>query len=175
MSRIRFEGVSKSYRRAMALDQINLDIEPAGLTVVCGPPGCGKSVLARLLIGLEAPSAGRILFDGEDITQTPAAERSIGYVPQSFALFPHMTVFDNIAYPMALQGVPRSDIARRVDQAAESFALAHCSPSGQANFQAARSSAPRSPEACSRTPTSSSSMIPWSGSISSFARASWRI
>jgi ABC-type sugar transport system ATPase subunit len=118
MSRIRFEGVSKSYRRTTALDRVDLDIEPASLTVVCGPPGCGKSVLARILIGLEAPSAGRIFFDGTEITQTPAAERSIGYVPQSFALFPHMSVFDNIAYPMALQGVPRSDIARRVDQAA---------------------------------------------------------
>jgi ABC-type sugar transport system ATPase subunit len=118
MSRIRFEGISKSYRDAIALDRIDLDIEPAGLTVVCGPPGCGKSVLMRILIGLEAPSAGRILFDGEDIAQMPAAERSIGYVPQSFALFPHMSVFDNIAYPMALQGVPRSEIATRVDQAA---------------------------------------------------------
>jgi len=118
MSRIRFEGISKSYRDAIALDRIELDIEPAGLTVVCGPPGCGKSVLMRILIGLEAPSAGRILFDGEDITEMPAAERSIGYVPQSFALFPHMSVFDNIAYPMALQGVPRSEIAARVDQAA---------------------------------------------------------
>lgn len=118
MSRIRFEGISKSYRRTQALDRIDLDIEAAGLTVVCGPPGCGKSVLARILIGLEAPTAGRILFDGTDITRMPASERSIGYVPQSFALFPHMSVFDNIAYPMALQGVPRSEIAARVDQAA---------------------------------------------------------
>jgi ABC-type sugar transport system ATPase subunit len=118
MSRIRFEGVSKSYRRTMALDGIDLNIEPSGLTVVSGPPGCGKSVLARILIGLEEPTAGRIFFDGDDITETPAAQRSIGYVPQSFALFPHMSVFDNIAYPMALQGVPRADIATRVDQAA---------------------------------------------------------
>ncbi len=69
MSRIRFENVSKSYRRTTALDRVDLDMEPAGLTVVCGPPGCGKSVLVRILIGLEAPSAGRIFFDGEDITR----------------------------------------------------------------------------------------------------------
>ena len=118
MSRIRFDGVSKSYRDVPALDRIDLEIEPAGLTVFCGPPGSGKSVLMRILIGLEAPSAGRILFDDRDITGVPAAERSIGYVPQSFALFPHMSVFDNIAYPMALQGVPRAEIAARVDQAA---------------------------------------------------------
>jgi ABC-type sugar transport system ATPase subunit len=118
MSRIRFDGVSKSYRDVLALDRIDLAIEPAGLTVLCGPPGSGKSVLMRILIGLEAPSAGRILFEERDITAVPAAERSIGYVPQSFALFPHMSVFDNIAYPMALQGVPRAEIAARVDQAA---------------------------------------------------------
>ncbi|HTU55998.1 MAG TPA: ABC transporter ATP-binding protein [Acetobacteraceae bacterium] len=118
MSQIRFEGLSKSYRGAFALNGIDLDVEPASLTVFSGPPGSGKSVLMRILIGLEAPSAGRILFDGQDITLLAAAERSIGYVPQSFALFPHMSVFDNIAYPMALQGVPRPEIAARVDQAA---------------------------------------------------------
>jgi len=124
MSRIRIDGLSKSYRRTLALDRIDLDIEPASLTVFCGPPGSGKSVLMRVLIGLEAPSSGRILFDGEDITGFPAAARSIGYVPQSFALFPHMSVFDNIAYPMALQRVPRAEIAVRVRQAAEMLRIA---------------------------------------------------
>ncbi len=85
VGRIRFEGVSKSYRRTTALDRNRPDKQPAGLTVVCSPPGSGKSVLAQILIGLEAPSAGRIFFDGEDITQAPAAERSIGYVAESFA------------------------------------------------------------------------------------------
>ncbi|MGH7103943.1 MAG: ABC transporter ATP-binding protein [Acetobacteraceae bacterium] len=118
MSRIRFEGVSKSYRGAKALDGIDLEIEPSSLSVLYGPPGCGKSVLMRILIGLEAPTSGRILFDGEDITGWPAADRSIGYVPQSFALFPHMSVADNIGYPLALQRVPRQEIARRVDQVA---------------------------------------------------------
>lgn len=118
MSRIRFESLSKSYRGRTALDNIDLEVEPASLTVFCGPPGCGKSVLMRILIGLEAPSAGRILFDGEDITATAAAARSIGYVPQAFALFPHMSVFDNLAYPLALQRVPRAEIRTRVEQAA---------------------------------------------------------
>jgi ABC-type sugar transport system ATPase subunit len=119
MSRIRIEGLRKSYRRTVALDRIDLDVEPGSLTVFCGPPGCGKSVLMRVLIGLEAPSSGRILFDGHDITNLPAAARLIGYVPQSFALFPHMSVFDNIAYPMALQRVPHAEIVARVGQAAE--------------------------------------------------------
>ncbi len=119
MSRIRFEGVTKAYRGAVALDHVELEVAPGSFTVLCGPPRSGKSVLLRLLAGLEAPDAGRILFDGRDITALPAAERTLGYVPQSFALFPHLSVFDNIAYPLALQGVAKPEIARRVAQAAE--------------------------------------------------------
>lgn len=116
--------MGKSYRGVAALTDINLDLEPGRLTVFCGPPGSGKSVLMRVLIGLEAPSTGRIIVDGQDITELTAASRSIGYVPQSFALFPHMSVFDNVAYPMALQGVPRSEIIARVGQAAEMLRIA---------------------------------------------------
>ena len=119
MSRIRFEGLTKAYRGAVALDRVDLDVAPGSFTVLCGPPRSGKSVLFRLLAGLERPDAGRILFDGQDITAVPAAERTLGYVPQSFALFPHLSVFDNIAYPLALQGVARPEIARRVAEAAE--------------------------------------------------------
>ncbi len=119
MSRIRFEGLTKAYRGTVALDRVDLDVAPGSFTVLCGPPRSGKSVLFRLLAGLEAPDAGRILFDGRDITAVLAAERTLGYVPQSFALFPHLSVFDNIAYPLALQGVARPEIARRVAEAAE--------------------------------------------------------
>ena len=119
MSRIRFEGLTKAYKGAVALDRVDLDVAPGSFTVLCGPPRSGKSVLFRLLAGLEAPDAGRILFDGRDITGVPAAERTLGYVPQSFALFPHLSVFDNIAYPLALQGVARPEVARRVAEAAE--------------------------------------------------------
>lgn len=118
MTRIQFEGVTKAYRGAAALDRVDLEVAPGSFTVLCGPPRSGKSVLFRLLAGLEAPDAGRILFDGRDIAAVPAAERTLGYVPQSFALFPHLSVFDNIAYPLALQGVARPEIARRVAEAA---------------------------------------------------------
>ncbi len=118
MSRIRIEGLNKSFHRKPVLRDIELEVEPLALTVFCGPPLAGKSVLMRALVGLETPETGRILIDGRDITHTPAAARSIGYVPQSFALFPHMSVFDNVAYPMLLQGVPREEIRTRVDQAA---------------------------------------------------------
>ena len=118
MSRIRIEALSKTYRGIPALSGVNLEVESRSFTVFCGPPGSGKSVLMRVLIGLEAPDSGRILVDDADVTRLPAAARSIGYVPQSFALFPHMSVFDNVAYPMTLQGVARAEIASRVDQAA---------------------------------------------------------
>ena len=118
MNRIRFDGIAKSYGRVAALSDIDLEVAPDRLTVFFGPPGSGKSVLLRLLVGLEQPGRGRILLDNVDITALPAAKRTIGYVPQSFALFPHMSVFDNIAYPMALQGVGGEEIARRVDEAA---------------------------------------------------------
>ena len=123
MSHIRFDNLTKAYRGVTALDAVDLDVEPGSFTVVCGPPRSGKSVLFRLLVGLERPDAGRILFDGRDIAGVPAAERMLGYVPQSFALFPHVSVFDNIAYPLALQNVARPEVSRRVAQAAELLGL----------------------------------------------------
>jgi len=119
MSRIRFEGVSRRYRNVVALDAVDLAVAAGSFTVVCGPPRAGKSVLFRLLVGLERPDTGRILFDERDVTDVTAAERALGYVPQSFALFPHVSVFENIAYPLALQGVAKAEIRRRVHQAAE--------------------------------------------------------
>ncbi len=124
MSHIRFERLTKTYKGVTALDAIDLDVEPGSFTVICGPPRSGKSVLFRVLVGLEQPDSGRILFDGRDIAAVPAAERMLGYVPQSFALFPHVSVFDNIAYPLVLQNVAKPEIARRVAQAAELLGLA---------------------------------------------------
>src|SRR5438105_3919034 len=124
MSHIRIQGLSKSYRGVAALAGVDLEVDPLTLTVFCGPPGSGKSVLMRLIIGLESPSAGAVLVEGVDITRLTPAARSIGYVPQSFALFPHMSVFDNVAYPMKLQGVPRVEIVSRVGQAAEMLHIA---------------------------------------------------
>jgi multiple sugar transport system ATP-binding protein len=119
MSSVRLQNVSRLYRDVRALDDVTVEVASQSLTVLCGPPAAGKSVLLRLLVGLEQPDAGRILINDRDITDVPAAQRRIGYVPQSFALFPHVSVFDNIAYPMALQKVGRAEIERRVGQVAE--------------------------------------------------------
>ena len=119
MSSVRLQNVSRVYRDVRALHDVTVEIMSKSLTVLCGPPAAGKSVLLRLLVGLEQPDTGRILINDRDITDMPAAQRRIGYVPQSFALFPHVSVFDNIAYPMALQKVGRAEIERRVGQVAE--------------------------------------------------------
>ena len=116
---VRFEGLTRRYGRVTALDDIDLRVAAGSLTVLCGPPRSGKSVLLRLLVGLERPDRGRILIDGRDVTALPPAQRPIGYVPQSFALFPHMSVRDNIAYPLRQRGVGRAEIDRRIGPVAE--------------------------------------------------------
>jgi ABC-type sugar transport system ATPase subunit len=124
MSAIHFERVTRRYGRVTALDAIDLAVADGSLTVLCGPPRSGKSVLLRLLVGLEAPDSGRILIDGQDIAALPPAARAIGYVPQSFALFPHISVRDNIAYPLQQRGVARDEIDRRMGPVAEILRIA---------------------------------------------------
>ena len=119
MSDIVFEGIDKSYAGRPALQAVRLVVPDGGLTVLCGPPGSGKSVLLRLLVGLETPDRGRILMGGHDITKLGPAARRVGYVPQSFALFPHMSVFENIAFPLRMQHCAKNQIGQRVAAAAE--------------------------------------------------------
>jgi ABC-type sugar transport system ATPase subunit len=125
MAAVEFDGISKSFGQAHVLDNFSLSVEEGSLTVLCGPPKAGKSVLFRLLVGLETPDRGTIRLAGRDITHEPASGRNIGYVPQSFALYPHLTVFDNIGYPMRLAGAPREEIARRVDRTAAMLSIGH--------------------------------------------------
>jgi multiple sugar transport system ATP-binding protein len=125
MHAVEYQSVSKAYRGKRALDQVTLAVEEGSFTVVCGPPKAGKSTLFRLLVGLEQADEGRIFLAGRDITHAPPSERNVGYVPQSFALYPHLSVFDNIAYPLHLSGAPREDIARKVDATAGMLSIRH--------------------------------------------------
>lgn len=125
MSSLAFADVSKHYGSKAALDHFDLTVASQSFTVLSGPPKSGKSVLFRVLVGLEKPESGRILLDGQDITDLPPAARAIGYVPQSFALYPHLSVFDNIAYPLALAGARKDEMARRVDRAASLLSITH--------------------------------------------------
>lgn len=123
MSAVEFDQISKRYGRKTVLDGVSLRVSPERLTVICGEPGAGKSTLLRLLIGLETADGGRILVDGRDVSDVPPGCRAIGYVPQSFALYPHLTTFDNIAYPLALARVPRAEIVARVTHVARLLEL----------------------------------------------------
>ena len=125
MSAVVFEGVTKAYKGRPALDGFSHDVRSDSFTVLCGPPKSGKSVLCRLLVGLEKPDGGTITLGGRDITRLPPAQRPIGYVPQSFALYPHLSVRDNIAYALTLNGTARAEIDRRVDRAATLLSIGH--------------------------------------------------
>lgn len=115
---LRMEHVTKSYGRTEVLTDLTLSASTGELTVVYGPPASGKSVFVRILTGLEEPDSGRIYLRGQDVTHVAPADRNIGYVPQSFALYPHLSVRKNIAYPLDLAGVPAADSRDVVDNAA---------------------------------------------------------
>lgn len=119
MNAVEIRGVKKDYHHHAVLRDVNLTIPSNSFSVVYGEPACGKSVLMRILTGLEKPSAGQVLLRGEDVTEVGPGERNIGYVPQSFALYPHFKVYDNIAYPLKLMGAKKVQIDPVVRQTAE--------------------------------------------------------
>lgn len=116
---IRFEGVTKRFGRLAAVDDVSLDIREGEFFALLGPSGCGKTTLLRMLAGFEIPSEGRILIDGVDIASLPPNRRPVNMVFQSYAVFPHMKVSDNIAYGLRMDRVAGEEIRRRVDEAIE--------------------------------------------------------
>jgi ABC-type sugar transport system ATPase subunit len=120
---VEFRSVSKSYGRHVILDAFDLKIEANAFTVIFGAPASGKSTVLRLLTGLEKPDKGEIWMRGQNVTRVAPGQRNIGYVPQSFALYPHYSVFDNIAYPLKLMGISGNDAAPVVQQAAEQLKI----------------------------------------------------
>lgn len=121
---VEFQQVNKRFGRSVLFDELNGQIESGRFSVIFGAPASGKSTLLRILTGLDKPSSGRVLLRGEDATTIPAGERNIGYVPQTFALYPHYSVFDNIAYPLRLNRMAKEGITRVVEQAAERLSIA---------------------------------------------------
>ncbi len=114
---VRLEGVTKIFAQdVVAVDYLDLDITPGSLVTLLGPSGCGKTTTLRMVAGLEKVSAGRILIDGEDVTRLAANHRDVTMVFQSYALFPHMSVFDNVAYGLRIAKVTGADLERRVRQ-----------------------------------------------------------
>jgi len=115
---VEFKGVSKNYSNLPVLEDINLSVRQDDFMVIYGLPSSGKTVLLRLLMGLEDPDAGDIILRGENVRHMPPKIRNIGYVPQDFALIPHKTIFENIAYPLRLMKKSTLEIKPVVERAA---------------------------------------------------------
>src|ERR1700730_6402173 len=125
MAQIRVEKLRKAFQDFVAVDGSNFTIEDGSFFVMLGPSGCGKTTTLRMISGLELPSEGRILLDGEDVTFRRAAERDIAFVFQLFALYPHMNVADNIGFPLKCQGVARDEIRGQVRETARLLRIEH--------------------------------------------------
>jgi ABC-type sugar transport systems, ATPase components len=123
MGSITLEHVNKSFGEVQVIPDISLDIRDGEFVVFVGPSGCGKSTLLRLIAGLEDSTGGRILLDGEDVTKSPPARRGLAMVFQSYALYPHMSVRDNIAFPLKMAKTPQHIIDQKVDYAARTLNL----------------------------------------------------
>ena len=118
MATLDLHGLTKTFGANTILAGIDLALADAEMLVIVGASGCGKSTLLRLVAGLEVPSGGRIVLGGRDVTHADPAARDIAMVFQNYALYPHMTVFDNMAYGLRIRGLARDDIRGRVGQAA---------------------------------------------------------
>ena len=110
-------GVSKRYGAVIALDALDLAVYEGELLSLLGPSGCGKTTTLNVIAGFAAPDAGRVVIDGDDVTAEPAWRRGLGVVFQSYALFPHMSVADNVAFGLRERGIGKVEIAERVRQA----------------------------------------------------------
>src|SRR5262252_8651088 len=117
---VQVQEVTKQFDGVTAVDRVSLEIFRGELFAILGASGCGKTTLLRMLAGFEQPTSGRIVIDGVDMTDVPPYERPVNLMFQSYALFPHMTVEQNVAYGLRKEGVPKPQIKERV---AEMLAL----------------------------------------------------
>lgn len=125
MAEIRLANVRKSFDQFTAVEGSSFVIEDGTFFALLGPSGCGKTTTLRMIAGLELPTEGQILLDGEDVTYRRAAQRDIAFVFQLFALYPHMSVAQNIGFPLSTQGVPRAEIRRKVAETARLLRIEH--------------------------------------------------
>jgi len=116
-------SLTKRYDTATIVNAVSLDVEQGQLVSLLGPSGCGKTTILRMIAGLLDPTGGQILFGDEDVTELPANRRNVGLVFQSYALFPHMTVFENVAFGLRRQGVKGQELKTRVGEALEQVRL----------------------------------------------------
>ena len=118
-SDVRLRGIKKSYGKVDVIHGIDLDIEPGEFVVFVGPSGCGKTTLLRMIAGLEEITAGDLSITGERVNDLPPSQRGVAMVFQSYALYPHKTVYDNMAFGLKIAKIPKPEIERRVHEASE--------------------------------------------------------
>lgn len=124
MAEVHLKGLTKRFGKVVALHNLTLTFRDKQLTVLVGPSGCGKSTLLRTIAGLEMPTEGSVYIEDKLVNNVPAWDRNIAMVFQSYALYPHMNVFKNIAFPLQAKKVPKAEIKQRVEQAAEILGIA---------------------------------------------------
>ncbi|MFD1806352.1 ferric ABC transporter ATP-binding protein [Pasteurella oralis] len=118
------KNITKAFGKAVVIDDLNLNIKRGTMLTLLGPSGCGKTTVLRLVAGLESPTSGQIFIDGEDVTKSSIQNRDICIVFQSYALFPHMSIGDNVGYGLKMQGVNKEERTQRVKEALELVDLA---------------------------------------------------
>jgi len=123
MATLELQNIAKNFGDTAVLQALDLKLASGEMLVIVGASGCGKSTLLRLVAGLETPSGGKILLDGVDITAADPAKRDIAMVFQNYALYPHMSVAQNMGYALKLRGLSKTDITAKVEQAAEMLGL----------------------------------------------------
>ena len=113
---VRFDGVSKHYGPVVAVDRISFEVQAGDLVTLLGPSGCGKTTTLRLIAGLEIPTSGSVFIGGDNVSRLPASARDVSMVFQSYALFPHMTVFENVSYGLSVSGVAKTETRDRAEE-----------------------------------------------------------
>ena len=117
--RVKMENLTKQFGTLTAVDHFNVEMEDGELIALLGPSGCGKSTILNMLAGILPVTDGKIWFDRDDVTKMPPEERGIGLVFQNYALYPHMSVLNNICFPLEIQKVPKEERIRRAKEMAE--------------------------------------------------------
>ncbi|MDG6967823.1 MAG: ABC transporter ATP-binding protein [Nitrososphaerota archaeon] len=125
MANLEIDNVVKRYGSTLAVDGVSLKVESGTFTVILGPSGSGKTTLLRCVAGFEKPDSGTISIDGNPVTDLPPRERDLAMVFQSYALFPLMTIHDNIAFPLKVRNAPKAEIDKRVNEVADLLLIKH--------------------------------------------------
>src|ERR687890_1573909 len=118
MATVTLKGIQKNYGTVQVIKGVDLSIDDREFCVFVGPSGCGKSTLLRMIAGLEDITSGDLMIDGQKVNEVPPSERGLAMVFQSYALYPHMSVADNMAFSLRLAGVPKEERTRKVTEAA---------------------------------------------------------